>query len=121
MTADLRHPFRFPEVIAVNKRSVMTVLVTGGAGYIGSHMVRALVDAGKDIVVLDDLTSAPALSGWSTLRRPSLKGMWAMLIASAAQIHEVLKGSPKLDNLEAIIGHALAWGNGPKLRRAEAA
>jgi UDP-glucose 4-epimerase len=57
MTADLRHPFRFPEVIAENKRSVMTVLVTGGAGYIGSHMVLALVDAGKDIVVLDDLST----------------------------------------------------------------
>ncbi|HQY72924.1 MAG TPA: UDP-glucose 4-epimerase GalE [Aestuariivirga sp.] len=35
----------------------MTVLVTGGAGYIGSHMVLALVDAGKDVVVLDNLSS----------------------------------------------------------------
>lgn len=35
----------------------MTVLVTGGAGYIGSHMVLALVDAGQDVVVLDDLST----------------------------------------------------------------
>ena len=35
----------------------MTVLVTGGAGYIGSHMVLALVDAGEDVVVLDNLTT----------------------------------------------------------------
>ena len=35
----------------------MTVLVTGGAGYIGSHMVLALVDAGQDVVVLDNLTT----------------------------------------------------------------
>ena len=35
----------------------MTVLVTGGAGYIGSHMVHALVDAGERVVVLDNLTA----------------------------------------------------------------
>ncbi|MFK8250038.1 UDP-glucose 4-epimerase GalE [Ancylobacter terrae] len=35
----------------------MAVLVTGGAGYIGSHMVLALIDAGIDTVVLDDLST----------------------------------------------------------------
>jgi UDP-glucose 4-epimerase len=33
----------------------MSVLVTGGAGYIGSHTVRRLVDDGVDVVVLDSL------------------------------------------------------------------
>jgi UDP-glucose 4-epimerase len=35
----------------------MTILVTGGAGYIGSHMVHALADAGERVVVLDNLTT----------------------------------------------------------------
>ena len=35
----------------------MTVLVTGGAGYIGSHMVHALIEAGEHVVVLDNLTT----------------------------------------------------------------
>jgi UDP-glucose 4-epimerase len=35
----------------------MTILVTGGAGYIGSHMVHALVDAGERVVVLDNLAT----------------------------------------------------------------
>ncbi len=33
-----------------------SVLVTGGAGYIGSHTVRALVDEGYSVVVYDDLS-----------------------------------------------------------------
>lgn len=35
----------------------MTVLVTGGAGYIGSHMVLALNDAGERVVTLDNLST----------------------------------------------------------------
>ncbi len=35
----------------------MNVLVTGGAGYIGSHTVKALVEAGHHVVVFDDLST----------------------------------------------------------------
>ena len=35
----------------------MTILVTGGAGYIGSHMALALLDAGETVVVLDNLST----------------------------------------------------------------
>jgi UDP-glucose 4-epimerase len=35
----------------------MSVLVTGGAGYIGSHMVQALVEAGEGVVVIDNLST----------------------------------------------------------------
>src|SRR3954451_5304884 len=35
----------------------MAVLVTGGAGYIGSHMVLALLDADEQVVVLDNLST----------------------------------------------------------------
>ena len=38
----------------------MKILVTGGAGYIGSHVVLELIDAGYEVVVLDDLSSGSA-------------------------------------------------------------
>ncbi len=36
----------------------MTVLVTGGAGYIGSHTVVELIDAGYEPIIVDDLSNA---------------------------------------------------------------
>jgi UDP-glucose 4-epimerase len=47
----------------------MTILVTGGAGYIGSHMVYALVDAGEHVVVLDNLTTG---FDWAVAKGASL-------------------------------------------------
>ncbi len=47
----------------------MTVLVTGGAGYIGSHMVLELVDAGERVVVLDNLSTGFA---WAVADRAPL-------------------------------------------------
>ncbi len=35
----------------------MTILVTGGAGYIGSHMVHQLLDAGERVIVVDNLST----------------------------------------------------------------
>ena len=35
----------------------MKILVTGGAGYIGSHIVLSLCDNGYDVIVLDDLST----------------------------------------------------------------
>ncbi len=35
----------------------MKILITGGAGYIGSHVVAALGEKGADILVYDDLST----------------------------------------------------------------
>jgi UDP-glucose 4-epimerase len=45
---------------AYNRRGVARILVTGGAGFIGSHLVDALVERGDQVCVLDDLSSGSA-------------------------------------------------------------
>lgn len=46
----------------------MTWLITGGAGYIGAHVVQETLKSGRELVVLDDLSSRGAA------RRPSGNG-----------------------------------------------
>jgi UDP-glucose 4-epimerase len=46
----------------------MSILVTGGAGYIGSHTVRALREAGEEVLVLDDLSEGNRASIPSDVR-----------------------------------------------------
>jgi UDP-glucose 4-epimerase len=54
----------------------MRALVTGGAGFIGSHLVEALLDRGDEVAVVDDL---------STGKRENLSGA----LARGADLHEI--------------------------------
>ena len=52
----------------------MATLVTGGAGYIGSHTTVVLYDAGRDVVILDDFSNASrrVIDSIRSLTRPDL-------------------------------------------------
>ena len=52
----------------------MATLVTGGAGYVGSHTAVALHDAGRDVVILDDFSNASrrAVDALRSLTDPGL-------------------------------------------------
>lgn len=74
------------------------VVVTGGAGYIGSHAVRALVDAGHAVAVLDDLSAghAEALPNGVPLVRAA--------IHDRAAVHKLL-----VDHRADAVMHFAAW------------
>jgi UDP-glucose 4-epimerase len=74
----------------------MTVLVTGGAGYIGSHMVRALSDAGESVVVIDNLST-----GFSSFLPEGVP-----LFIGDAEDENLVEGVIAAHNVESIIHFA---------------
>ena len=73
----------------------MSILVTGGAGYIGSHCVAALIDRGVDVVVVDDLSKG---------HRAALKGgrLYVGNVADKAFLNTVFEK----ETVEAVIHFA---------------
>ncbi|MCL8250588.1 UDP-glucose 4-epimerase GalE [Aeromicrobium fastidiosum] len=67
----------------------MSVLVTGGAGYIGSHVVRAFVQAGLECVVVDDLSSGHRAFVPSAVTFVDATILDADVVAKAMVEHEV--------------------------------
>ncbi|WP_192813910.1 UDP-glucose 4-epimerase GalE [Halomonas smyrnensis] len=68
----------------------MSILVTGGAGYIGSHMVLSLLEHGHNVIVLDNLSNA---SSESLRRVEQMSGRQVILVKGD------IRDRPLLDNL----------------------
>lgn len=60
----------------------MKILVTGGAGFIGSHLVKKLIENGNDVVILDDL---------STGRKESIPGNVELIEGDIRRLEDVKK------------------------------
>ena len=73
----------------------MAILVTGGAGYIGSHCVATLIDRGIDVVVIDDLSKG---------HKESLKG--GRLYVGSVADKEFLRDVFAKESIEAVIHFA---------------
>ena len=79
----------------------MKTLVTGGAGFIGSHLVARLLEAGDDVVVLDSLepqvhTEAPEIPDGATFVHGDVDDVDALRVA--------LDGVDRVAHLAAVVG-----------------
>ena len=63
-------------------------LVTGGAGYVGSHLVLALLERGAEVVVLDDLRQGHRAAV------PAGARLIQAALADRARLAEVFAGRP---------------------------
>ncbi|MHB1426443.1 MAG: NAD-dependent epimerase/dehydratase family protein [Gemmataceae bacterium] len=81
----------------------MHSLVTGGAGFIGSHLVEALLASGRRVVVLDDLSTG-SLANLQTVRNhPSLRFVHDS-ITNESLLNELLDEADEVYHLAAVVG-----------------
>jgi UDP-glucose 4-epimerase len=85
---------------------VATVLVTGGAGFIGSHLTEALLARGDHVVVIDDESTGRFENLASVRGHPELKLIRGS-IGEAALIKSALEGVTEIYHLAAAVGVAL--------------
>lgn len=81
----------------------MKILVTGGAGYVGSHLVDKLLSRGHQIVVLDDFSLGKMENIQHNLSNPSFQLVKGS-IAEAATVAGVMEGCEMVYHLAARVG-----------------
>lgn len=81
----------------------MRYLVTGGSGFIGSHVVEALLDRGDHITVLDDFSTGQAANLRSVAEHPHLLRVSGSVCDELA-VDEAMAGSDRVIHLAAAVG-----------------
>src|SRR5262245_25594048 len=79
------------------------ILVTGGAGFIGSHLVERLLADGKSVVVIDDCSTGTLQNLAAAKSNPKLK-IIVSKISEYAQLPEIVAGSEMIFHLAAAVG-----------------
>ncbi len=79
------------------------ILVTGGAGFIGSHLVERLLDDGKDVVVIDDFSTGNPENLRAARKNPRLKVIRSK-ISDCKQLPQLAANSEFIFHLAATVG-----------------
>jgi len=81
----------------------MTTLVTGGAGFIGSHLTDSLLSSGEDVIVLDDLSTGNEQNLAAVLEHPSLQFVKGSIL-DASLVDELVGQADTVYHLAAAVG-----------------
>lgn len=81
----------------------MHVLITGGAGFIGSHLAEALLQQGHNVMVLDDLSTG-SIANIRHLKREKRFGYVIDTIMNRALLAELVDGCDMVYHLAAAVG-----------------
>jgi UDP-glucose 4-epimerase len=90
------------------------VLVTGGAGYIGSHMVRVLLGAGHEVLVVDDLSAGhrDAIPPEASLVVADVRDKNVMReLIRERQIHAIFHFASRIQVGESVTNPRLYWND----------
>jgi len=81
----------------------MRVLVTGGAGFIGSHLVDRLLDSGHEVTILDDLSTGRRENVAHREDNPRFRAVYDTILA-ADTVDELVRDSDAVMHLAAAVG-----------------
>jgi UDP-glucose 4-epimerase len=81
----------------------MRTLVTGGAGFIGSHLVEHLLATGDSVVVLDDLSSGRMANLQTVINHPALTFRYGSILDGTA-VEQAVAGTDRVFHLAAAVG-----------------
>jgi len=79
------------------------IIVTGGAGFIGSHLVERLLADGKQVVVIDDLSTGRVENIQGVKGNPRLRFIHST-ISACAELPELIDGAKAIYHLAAAVG-----------------